>query len=89
LPELNNVYHIFPILCSKRDEMQSYLKDNGVQTLIHYPIPPHKQGCYKEWNSMSLPVTEQIHQEELSLPISPVMSMDDVENVIKLLNSFK
>jgi dTDP-4-amino-4,6-dideoxygalactose transaminase len=89
LPETNNVYHIFPIRCSKRDEMQSYLKDNGVQTLIHYPIPPHKQGCYKEWNSMSLPVTEQIHQEELSLPISPVMSMDDVENVIKLLNSFK
>jgi dTDP-4-amino-4,6-dideoxygalactose transaminase len=89
LPELNNVYHIFPILCCKRDEMQSYLKENGVQTLIHYPIPPHKQECYKEWNSISLPITEQIHQEELSLPISPVMSMKDVENVIRLLSSFK
>ena len=66
----NNVYHIFPVLCEHRNELQQYLTDNGVQTLIHYPIPPHKQECYKEWNAMSFPITEMIHKQELSLPIS-------------------
>ena len=86
LPDVNNVYHIFPILCEKRDELQAYLTDHGVQTLIHYPIPPHKQECYKEWNQLSLPITELIHQQELSLPISPVMAMEEVDNVIMQLN---
>lgn len=89
LNDENNVYHIFPVLCERRDELQQYLSDNGVQTLIHYPIPPHKQECYQEWNAISLPVTEQIHNQELSLPISPVMSMGDAEQVVKILNSFK
>ena len=85
----NNVYHIFPVLCNRRDELRSYLTDNGVQTLIHYPIPPHKQECYREWNDRCYPITEKIHNEELSLPISPVISMDEAEQVIKILNSFK
>lgn len=89
LNDENNVYHIFPVLCERRDKLQQYLSDNGVQTLIHYPIPPHKQECYKEWNGLSLPITEQIHNQELSLPISPVMSIEEAEQVIKILNSFK
>lgn len=85
----NNVYHLFPILCRRRDELQRYLTDNGVQTLIHYPIPPHKQECYKEWNRISLPVTERIHEEELSLPINPVMTQKDAIQIVALINGFK
>ena len=84
----NNVYHIFPVLCERRDELQQYLTDNGVQTLIHYPIPPHKQECYQEWNGRSYPITEQIHKQELSLPISPVMNLEDVKDIVGLLNVF-
>lgn len=88
LSDANNVYHIFPILCEKRDELQAYLTEHGIQTLIHYPIPPHKQECYKEWNHLSLPITEQIHQQELSLPISPVMTMEEAEKVVSILESY-
>ena len=88
LPDANNVYHIFPVLCEKRDELQAYLTDHGVQTLIHYPIPPHKQECYKEWNHMSLQITELIHQQELSLPISPVMTMEEAEEVVNMVECF-
>lgn len=84
----NNVFHIFPILCSKRDELQKYLQDKGVQTLIHYPIPPHKQECYKKWNNIFLPITERIHKEELSLPISQVMTKEEVEKIVELINKF-
>ena len=87
LPDANNVYHIFPILCERRDELQKYLTENGVQTLIHYPIPPHQQECYKEWKQLSLPITEQIHQQELSLPMSPVMTMEEAEEVSKMINT--
>lgn len=83
-----HVFHIFPIRCRKRDELQKYLADNGVQTIIHYPIPPHKQECYKEWNSLSFPITEQIHEEELSLPMSPVMDDEEVKTVVELLNKW-
>lgn len=83
-----HVFHIFTIRCKRRDELQKYLTENGVQTIIHYPIPPHKQECYKEWNNLSFPITEQIHNEELSLPMSPVIKEEDVEMVIKLLNKF-
>lgn len=89
LNDENNVYHIFPILCGRRDELQQYLTANGVQTLIHYPIPPHKQECYKELNNLILPITEKIHQQELSLPISPVMVMEDAMTVVNIVNSFK
>ena len=88
LPDNNNVYHIFPVLCEKRDELQAYLTEHGIQTLIHYPIPPHKQECYKEWSHLSLPITEQIHQQELSLPISPVMTMEDAKEVMRILNNY-
>jgi dTDP-4-amino-4,6-dideoxygalactose transaminase len=86
MPEESNVFHLFPILCSKRDELQDYLKRNGVQTLIHYPIPPHKQECYKEWNDLSLPVTEQIHREELSLPMSQIIETEEIIQIVDLIN---
>lgn len=85
----SHVFHIFPIRCSKRDELQQYLSENGVQTVIHYPIPPHKQECYKEWNNLSFPLTEQIHREELSLPMSPVMDMEEVKKIVLILDKFK
>lgn len=83
-----NVYHLFPVLCAERDRLQQYLQERGVQTLIHYPIPPHKQACYKEWNSKSLPVTEFIHQQELSLPISPVLTLNEAQRVAEAVNDF-
>mgnify|MGYP003473987722 CR=1 FL=1 len=89
LKDENNVYHIFPILSEKRDELQAYLKAHDVQTLIHYPIPPHKQECYKSWNNWNLPVTERIHHEELSLPISPVLTLEEAKIVTEAINSFK
>lgn len=88
LPNANNVYHVFPILCEKRDELQAFLMEHGVQTLIHYPIPPHKQECYKKWNHLSLPISEQIHQQELSLPISPVMEIEEAEELVRIINMF-
>lgn len=84
-----HVFHIFTIRCKRRDELQKYLADNGIQTVIHYPIPPHKQECYKEWNNLSFPITEQIHDEELSLPMSPVMEDSEVRNVVEVLNKWK
>ncbi len=83
------VFHIFPILCERRDELQQYLKDRGIQTLIHYPIPPHKQRCYADWNGLSFPISERIHREELSLPMSQTMSDEDVQAVIQALNEWK
>ena len=92
LPEVKDwnqfVFHLFPILCEKRDELQKYLESNGIGTNIHYPIPPHKQECYKEWNTMSLPVTEKIHEQELSLPMSPCLTEEQVDYVISILNKF-
>ena len=85
----NNVYHQFPIFCEQRDKLQQYLTDNGVQTLIHYPIPPHKQECYKEWNSHSYPITEKIHDEELSIPMNQVISLKEAEEVVRVINSFR
>lgn len=84
-----HVFHIFTIRTKKRDELQKYLVDNGVQTIIHYPIPPHKQECYEEWNDFSLPITEQIHNEELSLPMSPVLTEDEVRKIVSIVNKFK
>lgn len=84
-----HVFHIFTIRCKRRDELQKYLADNGVQTIIHYPIPPHKQECYKEWNNLSFPITEQIHDEELSLPMSPVMTKEEIVTIVCLLNQWK
>lgn len=84
-----HVFHIFPIRCKERNRLQVYLTGKDIQTIIHYPIPPHKQECYKEWNGLSFPITELIHNEELSLPISPVLTMDEVRTVVEAINAFK
>ena len=84
----SHVFHLFPIRSKRRDELQRYLTENGIQTLIHYPIPPHQQKCYKEFNNLSLPITEQIHLEELSLPMSPVMSEEEIKQVVKVINNW-
>lgn len=89
MPAEQNVFHLFPVLCERRDELQAYLQENGVQTIIHYPIPPHKQACYKEWNDVSLPITEAIHARELSLPIGPAISIEDADKVVEIINNFK
>ena len=83
-----HAFHLFPIMCENRDELQAYLEKNGIGTNIHYPIPPHKQECYKEWNGLSLPITEKIHNEELSLPMSPTLTETQVDLVIKYVNEW-
>ncbi len=87
--EDNHVWHLFVIRTKNRDELQKYLLDNGVQTLIHYPIPPHKQNAYKEWNNESYKISEQIHDKVLSLPISGVQSFEDTKKIIRKINEFK
>lgn len=89
LPDASNVYHIFPILCPERDRLQEYLTQQGIQTLIHYPIPPHKQECYRQWHTINLPVTERIHRQELSIPISPVLSLDEAKTIVRAINAFE
>ena len=89
----DNVFHIFPVLCQQRDRLQSYLADNGIQTVIHYPIPPHKQRCYASSDALvippsGLPITEQIHCQELSLPCNQVLTDDEVDYIISKLNDF-
>jgi len=88
LDDANNVYHLFPVFCRFRDQLQAFLSEQGVQTLIHYPIPPHKQECYQEWNSLQLPITERISQEELSLPVSQAMTLEEAAIVVKAVNAF-
>ena len=83
-----HVWHLFVIQTQYRDQLQQYLLENGVQTLIHYPIPPHKQQAYKEWNDLSFPLTEKIHQQVLSLPMGPTQTLEETENVVELCNSF-
>jgi dTDP-4-amino-4,6-dideoxygalactose transaminase len=85
----SHIWHLFVIRHKERDKLQNYLTENGVQTLIHYPIPPHKQKAYKEWNHLSYPVTEKIHREVLSLPISPVITDKETERVIAVLNNYE
>lgn len=83
-----HVWHLFVVRTDKRDEFQKYLLEKGIQTLIHYPIPPHKQKAYKEWNHLTYPITEKIHGEVLSLPISPVMSEEEVSAVVDAVNKY-
>lgn len=95
LPDEQNAYHLFPIIVAecKRDALHDYLEQNGVGTVCHYPIAPHKQECYKKetWNNprLSLPITERLADEELSLPIGPTITHDEVAMVVKLINEFK
>lgn len=83
-----HVFHLFPVLCENRKELQEYLEHNGIGTNVHYPIPPHKQECYKQWNDIYLSVTEKIHEMELSLPISPCLSDLQIEYVIEIVNGW-
>lgn len=83
-----HVWHLFVVRTNEREKLQNYLTENAVQTLIHYPIPPHKQQAYKEINHFTYPITEKIHDEVLSLPISPVMSDEDISEVIKYMNGY-
>lgn len=83
-----HVWHVFAVRTEQRDEFQEYLKQNDIQTLIHYPTPPHKQEAYKEWNNLSFPITEEIHKTILSLPISPVMTDEEVEKVVEVINGY-
>ncbi len=94
LPDENNVYHLFPVLVGggKRDALHDYLAEQGIGTVIHYPIAPHKQECYarESWNipQLQLPITEMIADSELSLPISPCMTSEQVEWVVETVNRF-
>lgn len=93
LHDENNVYHLFPVFCEHREKLQEYLTKNGIGTIIHYPIPPHMQECYSKesWNmpQLSLPITERIAKEELSLPISPVMIESEIKEVVNVINGFE
>jgi dTDP-4-amino-4,6-dideoxygalactose transaminase len=84
----NHVFHVFVIRTENRSQLQEYLLSKGIQTVIHYPIAPHHQKALSEWNSLSFPITEKIHQEVLSLPMSPVMTMEEVTEVITILNQY-
>ena len=86
--ELAHVYHVFVVRTENRDELQKHLENNDIQTNIHYPTAPHKQLCYSEYSSLNLPITEKIHNEVMSLPISPVMSDDEAKKVVEVLNAF-
>ncbi|MBF7045958.1 DegT/DnrJ/EryC1/StrS family aminotransferase [Campylobacter volucris] len=87
--KFDHVWHLFVIRTKLRDDLQKYLNEHDIQTIIHYPIPPHKQKCYKELNNLSLPITEQIHKEVLSLPISPIITQDQAKRIVDVLNNWK
>ena len=87
--EAQHVWHVFTVFCDRRDELKRYLDAKGVQTVIHYPIPPHRQPAYTEWHNLSLPITEKIHESIISIPISPVLSDEEVAEIIDILNAFK
>ena len=83
-----HVFHIFALLTKHREKLQSYLKEKGIQTLIHYPIPPHRQEAMAEYSHLSLPITERIHREELSLPLYPLLTEDEICRVTEAVNTF-
>ena len=88
----NHVFHLFVIRTQNRDELQDYLLENGIQTMIHYPIPPHQQKAFSQetsgWNNLSFPITEKIHSEVLSLPMSPVLTAEEVDFIVSILNKY-
>ncbi|MGB0896759.1 MAG: DegT/DnrJ/EryC1/StrS family aminotransferase [Flavobacteriaceae bacterium] len=86
--EQNHVFHLFVVRCKQRDELQQYLLENNIQTVIHYPIPPHKQKALKEYNQKSFPETEVLHNQVLSLPISPVQTLNQTAHIVSILNQF-
>ncbi|MFH6963071.1 DegT/DnrJ/EryC1/StrS family aminotransferase [Flavobacterium plurextorum] len=84
----NHVFHLFVVRTENRTDLQRYLTNNNIQTVIHYPVPPHKQNAFLEWNNLSFPITEKIHNEVLSLPISPVLTKEEVDFIIETLNQY-
>jgi dTDP-4-amino-4,6-dideoxygalactose transaminase len=86
--ESENVVHVFPFLTEKRDELRDYLSEHQVQTVFHYPIPPHQQSCYPKWNHLSFPVTERIAQQEISLPCNSTLKQGELDRIINLINRF-
>ena len=84
----DHVFHLYVIRCAQRDALQHYLKERGIQTVVHYPIAPHQQEAYPEWHELSFPLTEQLHREVLSLPVSPVLTEAEVDYVIQTLNAY-
>ncbi len=84
-----HVWHVFVIRCNDRENLQKHLEEHDIQTLIHYPTPPHKQGAYNEWNNLSFPISEEIHRTILSLPVSPVMTEEEVKKVVGVVNDWK
>lgn len=87
--ERDNVWHIYPLLCPQRDALQAFLAERGIGTMIHYPIPPHRQEAYSEWNALSFPITERIHAEELSLPCNQTMTDDEAVYIAEAVNAFR
>ena len=83
-----HVWHVFVVRCDNRESLQKHLEANGIQTNIHYPVAPHKQAAYSEYSGLSLPVTEKIHREIISLPISPVMTDEETEKIVEVINDF-
>lgn len=83
-----HVWHLFVVRTKKRELLKKHLAANGIETMVHYPIPPHKQRAYKELGRISYPVTEQIHGEVLSLPISPVMTDEEIRKVVGAINDY-
>lgn len=88
--ETDNIFHIYPVLCAQRDDFQKYLLENGIHTMIHYPIAPHQQKCYSkmEWYVKSYPITEKIHREELSIPLNPALKENEIDYIIDVMNKF-
>jgi len=85
---LSHIWHLFVIRTQERDNLQKFLTENGIQTLIHYPIPPHKQQAYIKWQYLSLPITEKIHREVLSIPISPILTENDINKITEVINAY-
>ena len=87
--EKSHVWHLFVVRVPNRSDFQQYMSLNGVETLVHYPIPPHKQEAYKEWNQLSYPITEILSREVVSLPISPVMTQEQIVHVVTVVNNYR
>lgn len=85
----DDVWHIFPVLAECRDDFRNYLQSEGIGTMVHYPIPPHKQEAYNEWNDRHYPITEYIHDHELSLPCNQTMTDEEVSEVIRIVNAYE
>ncbi len=87
-PAEGNVWHVYPVFCSRRDELQDFLLHRGVETQVHYPIPPHQQESLSQWRNLTLPITERIHAEELSLPVGPELTDEEMRRVVDAINEF-